>query len=597
MAAPSYATDLVDIADLDSSGGTAVEPVTLYTAGRSPIEDDEDMPIQGTVHASLTFNATGNGGVLVPGNSFTYSAGDYIFGWIKWTAPSTIDTYANGGLSMLLGSSASVFNVYYIGGSDREPNPYGGWQNVAVLPTMTPDENAGNPTAYHYVGCGAKCIKKVSKGNPLAFDVFRYGRGELRIAGGESGNYATFSGIAAINDSNSNRWGLFQAIAGGYKWKGLLTFGYGSLVNFVDANTSIVIENSEWVSSDFNKIEIKNSSSNVAWTAVTVSSLCATSKGSLEMVDNATLDFTSCVFNDMDTFIFMSNAALVGTTFRRCGQVTLGGATIEGCTFDKTTAAIALTCGSSISTLSDTDFVSDGSSHAIEITGGTSHTFDGISFTGYESYQAGGTSTGNEAVYVNIGSGNVTLYADAQFSYRTAGASVTIIAGAVDVTLTAVDISGDAVDDVSVALYAKDGTGDLPYLDSISISNSGTTATVTHSGHGMITNDKVLIKGGNQPYNRGVFSITVTDANTYTYEMSGTPSGSPTGCTCTWTSVYETLSGTNTVTKSRTFSSDQPVTGWIRKSSSSPYYKSSPITGVIDSLNGLNLIALMLLDE
>ncbi len=598
MAVPAYTTDLVDIADLETSGGTAVEPLSLYTAGRSPIEDDEDMPIQGTYHASLTFNTTGSGGLFVPGDTFTYSAGDYIFGWVKWTAPSTIDTYANGGLSILLGSSASVFNVYWVSGSDRSPNPYGGWQNIAILPTLSPNENAGSPTAYHYVGCGAKCIKKVSKGNPLALDAFRYGRGEVRVIGGSSGDgYATFAGIAAVNDASLAKWGLFQEIDGGYKWKGLMSFGYGSLTEFVDSNTSIVIENSEWVSSNFNRIEINNAGSTIDWTAINITALGTTSKGALEMIDNATVDFNSCVFTDMDTFIFQSNATLASTTFRRCNQTTLGGATITGCTFDSTTAAIALACGSSISGLSGTTFISDGSSHALEITSGTSHTLNDLTFTGYESYQAGGTSTGNEAVFVNIGSGDVTLYADAQFSYRSAGANVTIVAGAVDTTINAIDVDGNAVNDVSVSLFAKDATGDLPYQASISISNSGTTATVTHTGHGMITNDKVLIQLGDQPYNRGVFSISVSDANTYTYTMLGTPSGDPTGCTCTWASIYETLSSTNTVTKSRTFATNQPVSGWVRKSTSSPYYKTAPVAGTIDTSSGLTLTALMLLDE
>ena len=105
MAVATYTTDLTDIADLDTTGGTAVEPASLYTAGRSPVEDDEDFPIQGTVHASLTQNATGKGGIFVPGTPWTHTSGDYIFGWIIWLAPSTIATQANGGLVMLLGSS------------------------------------------------------------------------------------------------------------------------------------------------------------------------------------------------------------------------------------------------------------------------------------------------------------------------------------------------------------------------------------------------------------------------------------------------------------------------------------------------------------
>jgi hypothetical protein len=71
-------------------------------------------------------------------------------------------------------------------------------------------------------------------------DVIRYGRGEIRIAGGELLVWLT-SGVALFNDNNNNRLGLFQQIDGGYKMKGLMTFGFGTLTQFTDANKSIVI--------------------------------------------------------------------------------------------------------------------------------------------------------------------------------------------------------------------------------------------------------------------------------------------------------------------------------------------------------------------
>jgi hypothetical protein len=47
---------------------------------------------------------------------------------------------------------------------------------------------------------------------------------------------ANFSGVALFNDNNNNRLGLFQQIDGGYKMKGLMTFGFGTLTQFTDAN-------------------------------------------------------------------------------------------------------------------------------------------------------------------------------------------------------------------------------------------------------------------------------------------------------------------------------------------------------------------------
>jgi hypothetical protein len=165
-------------------------------------------------------------------------------------------------------------------------------------------------------------------------------------------------------------------------------------------------------------------------------------RGSFAMVANATVNIDSCTFTDMDTFVFQSNATVEATTFRRCNSVTLGGALMAGCTITRSTAAVALACGASVSSLSNTSFVSAGTGHAIEITSGTSHTLAGLSFTGYA---ASNGSTGNESVFVNIASGSVTLNTDSTISYRTAGATVTVVAGQKTLTLTGIVAGSDVV--------------------------------------------------------------------------------------------------------------------------------------------------------
>lgn len=431
MAVASYTTDLTDIADMDTTGGTAVEPASLYTAGRSPAEDDTDFPIQGTVHGSLTFNATGKGGMFVPGTSWTHTSGDYIFGWIIWLAPSTINTYASGGLVMLLGSSASVFDVHYVGGSDYGSYPYGGWQNFVLDPERTPDENAGTPTAYHYVGCGANVHTKVNKGNPLGMDVFRYGRGEARIAGGTSTDTdASFAGLGAVNDNNSNRWGLFQQIEGGYKMKGKLVIGYGAACDFTDSNKYIVIDRTDLVSSTFNRIEITNASSNVTWNNINFTALGTVSKGQLEMMDNATFADNGGVFTDMDTFIYDSNYTGTGRTWRTCGQVTQGGGTFTDCVFEESSAAIALVVDD-LSEVTGCHFISDGTGHAVNL--GNVTTTQSMSWANTESGYAIQTGTAaNRTILVNVSSGqtltiNVGAGASIPTYYNTGTGTVTVV--------------------------------------------------------------------------------------------------------------------------------------------------------------------------
>ena len=606
MAAPTYATDLTTIVDYDGTTGTASEPATGWTAGRSPTNSDTDFPIQSSTHASLTMNTTGDAGLVTTGSSFTWTSGDYLFGWIIWLAPGAIDTKANGGLVMLCGSSTSAYKAFYVGGKDFGAYPYGGWQNFAVDPTLTADETFGSPSAYNVVGCGGRVLSAVAKGNPLGNDVFRYGRGEFQVSGGDSTNgYATFSGMAAANDASTARWGLFQAVDGGYKFKGLMTLGSGSATEFVDANKSIVVDNTGEVNSDFNKIEIRNASSVIDWTNISITQLGITgtyttaSVCSLAVIDNATVDMDACTFTDMGAISYLSNSTITGSTFRRCGAVSTGGGNFSGCLFTHSTATSAVTTTSpaNAALVTNSDFVSSGTGHGLEITGTAANmTLTNCNWSGYAATDG---STGNEAVYVNIASGSMNLTIDGGTtpSVRTAGASVTVISGAVTVTAKTVTENGTNIQNARVHLEAASG-GVFPVAASVTISNSGTTATVTHNSHGLATNDKVVIRGASLNENLGVHSITVTDTNTYTYTMASAPGSSPTG---TITSTFVVLNGLTDVngeiSMSRVFSGSQPVTGRARKSSSEPYYKNANLTGTVSSSTGGSFTAVMISDD
>jgi len=51
------------------------------------------------------------------------------------------------------------------------------------------------------------------------------------------------------------------------------------------------------------------------------------------------------------------------------------------------------------------------------------------------------------------------------------------------------------------------------------------------------------------------------------------------------------------VSDTRSYSSDQPITGRVRKASTSTYYKTGPIAGTVDNGSGLNLTVQMIPDE
>ena len=139
------------------------------------------------------------------------------------------------------------------------------------------------------------------------------------------------------------------------------------------------------------------------------------------------------------------------------------------------------------------------------------------------------------------------------------------------------------VQDATVLLKAGSG-GDLPYKDSVTITRSESVVTVSHTSHGLITNNKVLIEGSDQDEYNGIHTITVTNDNTYTYTITGTPQTPATG-TITSTSVL--ISGkTNSsgiITSDHRYSSEQPVSGYVRSASGTIKYIQSNISGSIRS--------------
>lgn len=66
-------------------------------------------------------------------------------------------------------------------------------------------------------------------------------------------------------------------------------------------------------------------------------------------------------------------------------------------------------------------------------------------------------------------------------------------------------------------------------LAGCSVTRSGTTATLTKTSHGRSTSDKVLIQGFSLEEFNTIASITVTDANNFTYTICADPGANPSG--------------------------------------------------------------------
>lgn len=426
MAAPSYTTGLTDL-KLAESADTWAEPTASgWIAGGAPSADSENF-IQGAASFSKTFNATGVGGMMADYVSNAQPGTDGAFlVWLYWASPKTLAFYTDGGIRLIAGDLLNAFKGWKLSGKDIYI--YGGWINLAVDPAFSNEYVAGSPTGvYRYVGAAFNNLDSITKGNPCLCDAIRFGRCEARFAGGEAANYATFAGFAAANDATAARWGLIQAIPGGYLWKGLITLGYGAVVDFRDANTMVLIDNTIKVSANFNKIEIRQATSRVDWTSISFLALGTVSKGRLQVVDNAGVNITGCSFTDMDTFIFLSNSTILSTTFRRCGIVTQNGAVFTGCIFDSASGAKALVVDD-VSKVTDTKFISKGTGYALEgFSSAGNYSFTKLFFTGYAAVNG---NTGNEAIHVLATSGvvNILVSGGDMPSVHTEGATVNVTA-------------------------------------------------------------------------------------------------------------------------------------------------------------------------
>jgi hypothetical protein len=142
-------------------------------------------------------------------------------------------------------------------------------------------------------------------------------------------------------------------------------------------------------------------------------------------------------------------------------------------------------------------------------------------------------STGNETIKVNVASGQ----------------TLTINVGA----------------GYSIPTYYNTGTG------TVSVVSGQVTTTIT-----------VVITGTTTP---------IQNARVYLVAGAGGPLSQG-------TVIFNDLTDVNgQVEDIRSLASDQPVTGWVRKSTSAPYYKTSPISATIDNAAGLSLTIQMIPDE
>lgn len=511
MAAASYTTDLTTINILDNTSPTISEP-TGSVAGTT-IAVETDHYVVGVACISKIFNATGVGGLgFLNGGVVTIPVDGAVYMWTYFGAPNAISTKSIGGMQLLVGQDVSNYKRFYVYGDDTVP--YGGWQVNAVDPTVTGTGvvNQGAPSGvWQYFGMAANVEAAVARGYPLAWDAVRAGRGSIIAVGGDLANgYATFNAMATKNDLNTsaggdfNRWGIFSYGSGSYTLQGRLALGSAvTPVDFRDSNRSIAIKNTEYVSANFNLFEVLNASSRVDWTGISISSLGTVSKGRFLVTNNADVNIDNCTFTDMDSFTYLSNSSVNNTVYRRCGLVTLNGATISNCTFDKPSGTVAVSTNT-LALLVDCLFTSDGTGHAVNL--GTITTTQSMT---WDCIDSGYTATsGNQTILVNVSSGQaLTINVGAGKSTPTVKndgtGSVNVVSGQVTLQLTGI-VSGS-----DIVILSAGTTTELANIDT----NSATTYDYTYTYSTGTYIDVCIYKAGYIPFSQRNYLLGSSNAS------------------------------------------------------------------------------------
>lgn len=571
-------------------------------------------------------------------------AGTYSLDWSDSTLylmvkDNLTDSKSNGGMHFIVGDGTDTIG-YFVGGNDAVGMPYKFFFNVYKLDVSVVVASPGvidtdfhahagteanlDHTVCTQIGYGSLHLAKaVGSIDNVIMDCFRYianGSYALSVTGGTSGTPETMADVAA--DDITSGWGMV-ANPLGTQYIFCAPTEWGEITASAAHHFEASGEQWFWMGDNAGGLAVGagNFPFRVVGNATDVGSFVI---NSVAIVNTGTPADFDCSNTDIDT-LEIDGCSMAGlasfsspstggtsrfctdTILSGCGAITHNGADMSGCSILETT--VAANASSLIyNETADPDSVTAGMSftmkvgtltHAIELglSSPLSMTLTDIDFSGYNATNGQNDSvlhvkrtTGTVNITISGGSGTV--------SYRTDGATVNIISGAVTVKATAATKEGAAVQNARVLLKAADGTGAFPFEDVVTITRSGTTATVTHTAHGMDTNDYVLLRDADQEDYNIVAQLTYIDANSYSIQVANSPTTPATGTiTATFVALYGLTNVDGEISTSRVYTTVQPLTGYSRKSTSSPYYTEGTMSGDVSTTLGFNKTGVMVLDE
>lgn len=621
--------------EADATTSWAGSP-TLFTSDPDPVEATGSI---GYVVSNTTVDAY----VTITAANFT---GRLIYVWVL--PRGAMDTKANGGVAIHVGDGTNRV-AYHLAGKDvagfRHDDGPVAWMCLVLDQANLPSsktvragsEGSLNWAAITQIGAMFKTLAKSVGGVSNCWvDVIRHGDPTanngafLSVVGGTSGDPGTWDQIATADRDTTTQtaYGIVRKLGSGlFGVQGPLRFGNsaGSSASwFQDTNVAVAFESRGLGTGIYGIYITDNGTGTTTFKLGTKvgSGTAATGKDGCSLLVGSGVGAFFDAGSDADvTDVFIygtlfsgftggvklrSAQELIDCTVSGSGVLTIDGAyTIRTAVVGSTVAANASAALWNVNTDPDgfMDFMSFGKGtnahHAIEFgtTSPLTMTLRGIVSTGFNASNAQNDSF----FHVKRTTGTVTINvigSTGNFSYKTDGATVIIVLDPVTTLVTVKDTAGANIQNARVLIEAGDNAGDLPYLESVTISRSGSTATVSHTTHGLINGDKVAIRGAGQPEYNGVFVITNVSTNAYDYTVAGSPATPATGTITSTGVVVEGLTNASgQISASRTFTVDQNVRGTTRKTTASPIYKVATFTDIVDNVVGLTKTVQLVSDE
>lgn len=554
-----------------NNGSDSVTVVKYAGSGGSPSAAAADGSIEGSTAITVQVSKQGVAlFVAVPSalNFSTTESGQLIYVWGNFLAASLLNTQAANGFGICLSSgtpTASNYSLFTYYGSD---NYAGGWVRMILDPTKTRSGGAGtlNTSNITHIGVFADVGGTTARFDNLILDACDVGNGLIITGTSTLGlfnelltNEATqrYGVVRSLNDSNSaveiagtltlgdtsatastitdedskifaaepiyyqgaevnavpNTFAAINVVGG----SGTNSLSLGQPVSTTGGRNGISI-----VGNDSYTFGIDFSDGNVEtgnWYGCSFENL----SGSLTF-DAASHNFKGNSISGCAGFTFVTGSEAVDCAFVNSAQITLSGtAALTSCVITESSAASAVTT-TELENLSNCSFTKGATGHAVELTsiGDGSMNWDCL-LSGYDTGSTGSpitpTSTGDEAIFVNVGSGTLTINVQDGASIpsiRSAGATVNVVAGQRTFTITVKDIDTDAaLQNARVYVTAAAGGGlaeGTVIIDKVLTNASGQVSdTRSYSG--------------NQPY---VGNIRLASLGTYykATSISGTISSS-----------------------------------------------------------------------